>query len=156
MNPTESDSLFIEALELECIVGIRPAERRRPQRVRVDVRMMLDLARAGRSGRFGHTVDYSLVVEEISRLLHFREYRLVEMATEEIAGMLFAAHPLHDFGKPARVRCILVCREFRNPIGPAFGGRSFRRNQGFDSGRVRIAGAPVSEGEQVAIDFDSV
>ena len=96
MNPTESDSLFIEALELDCIVGIRPAERRRPQRVRVDVRMMLDLARAGRSGRFGHTVDYSLVVEEISRLLHIREYRLVEMATEEIAGMLFAAHPLLD------------------------------------------------------------
>jgi dihydroneopterin aldolase len=96
VNPTESDSLFIEALELDCIVGIRPAERRRPQRVRVDVRLMLDLARAGRSGRFGHTVDYSLVVEEISRLLHFREYRLVEMATEEIAGMLFAAHPLLD------------------------------------------------------------
>jgi len=93
---TESDSLCIEALELDCIVGIRPAERRRPQRVCVDVRMMLDLSKAGRSGRFAHTVDYSLVVEEISRLLHFREYRLVEMATEEIAGMLFAAHPLLD------------------------------------------------------------
>jgi FolB domain-containing protein len=93
---TVPDSLFIEALELECIVGIRPAERRRPQKVRLDVMLTLDLARAGRSGRFTHTVDYSLVAEEISRLLHFREYRLVEMATEEIAGMLIAAHPLLD------------------------------------------------------------
>jgi dihydroneopterin aldolase len=90
------DSLVVEAIEVDCIVGIRPAERRRPQRVRLDLTLMLDLSRAGRSGRFTHTVDYALVVEEISRLLHFREYRLVEMATEEIAGMLIAAHPLLD------------------------------------------------------------
>jgi dihydroneopterin aldolase len=93
---TAPDCLSIEALELECIVGIHPAERKRPQRVRLDIVLRLELARAGRSGRFAHTVDYSLVVEEVSRLLHFREYRLVEMATEEIAGMLMAAHPLLD------------------------------------------------------------
>lgn len=96
MTHPAPDCLKIEALELECIVGIRPAERKRPQRVRLDVDLVLELSRAGRSGRFAHTVDYALVVEEISRLLHFREYRLVEMATEEIAGMLFAAHPLLD------------------------------------------------------------
>jgi dihydroneopterin aldolase len=90
------DCLSIEALELECIVGIRPAERKRPQRVRLDIVLRLDLSRAGRSGRFAQTVDYSFVIEEISRLLHFREYRLIEMATEEIASMLLAAHPLLD------------------------------------------------------------
>ena len=96
MTQSTPDCLSIEALELDCIVGIRPDERRRPQRVRVDVVLRLELSRAGRSGRFAHTVDYSLVVEEVSRLLHFREYRLVEMATEEIAAMLMAAHPLLD------------------------------------------------------------
>jgi dihydroneopterin aldolase len=86
------DSLRVEGIEIDCIVGIRPAERKRPQRIRLDLQLMLDLSRAGRSGRFAHTVDYSLVIEEISRLLHFREYRLIEMATEEIAAMLMAAH----------------------------------------------------------------
>jgi len=86
--------LRVEGLELECIVGIRPAERKRPQRVRLDVTLGLDLTRAGRSGRIAHTVDYSLVLEEVTNLLCFREYRLIEMATEEIAAMLLAAHPL--------------------------------------------------------------
>jgi hypothetical protein len=33
------------------------------------------------------------VAEEIQTLLRFRAYRLVEMATEELSAMLFAAHP---------------------------------------------------------------
>src|SRR5690606_38397243 len=90
------DCLRVEGIELECIVGIRPAERKRPQRVRLDVTLGLDLARAGRSGRIAHTVDYSMVLEEVTNLLYFREYRLIEMATEEIAAMLFGAHPLLD------------------------------------------------------------
>jgi dihydroneopterin aldolase len=94
--PVAPDSLRVEGIEIDCIVGIRPAERKRTQRVRLDLELVLDLSRAGRSGRFAHTVDYSLVVEEISRLLHFREYRLVEMATEEIAAMLLATHALID------------------------------------------------------------
>lgn len=115
-------------MELDCIVGIRPAERRRPQRVRLDVGLWLELSRAGRSGRFAHTVDYSLVIEEVSRLLHFREYRLVEMATEEIAGMLIAAHPLLDrvsirlekpeaLGARARTAAISVTRD-RSAFSP--------------------------------------
>src|SRR5690606_15379339 len=65
---TPHDCLRVEGLELECIVGIRPAERKRPQRVRLDVTLGLDLTRAGRSGRIAHTVDYSLVLEEVTNL----------------------------------------------------------------------------------------
>lgn len=87
------DSIRISELELSCIVGIRPAERRRRQRVRLAMELDLDLSRPGTSGRIGHTVDYSVVVDEAAKLLEFREYRLIEMATEELSAMLLGIYP---------------------------------------------------------------
>jgi len=78
---------------VECIVGIRPAERVRKQHVRVHLDMGLDLSRPGKSGRIAHTVDYSRVATEITELLQFRAYKLIEVATEELAASLLALHP---------------------------------------------------------------
>jgi dihydroneopterin aldolase len=88
------DRIHLHGLELECIVGLRPHERRRAQPVRVDASLGVDLSRAGRSGRILHTIDYSRVATELTTLLKFRAYRLIEMATEEICAMLFASHRL--------------------------------------------------------------
>jgi 7,8-dihydroneopterin aldolase/epimerase/oxygenase len=90
---TAMDEIRIEGLELACIVGVRPRERSRKQKIRLDVRLRLDASPAGRTGRIGLTCDYSRVADEAARLLRFRAYRLVEVATEELAAMLFAAHP---------------------------------------------------------------
>ena len=86
------DTIRISRLELSCIVGVRPAERRRRQRIALSIEFDLDLGRSGKSGRIGHTVDYSVVADEVSFLLEFREYRLIEMATEEIAAMILGLH----------------------------------------------------------------
>ncbi len=87
------DSIRITGLELSCIVGVRPAERRRPQRVRIDLTLGLDLSEPGRTGRIGHTVDYSIVAEQVRYLLQFREYQLIEMASEELTSMLLGIYP---------------------------------------------------------------
>jgi FolB domain-containing protein len=94
MPPHSEDRVHLKGLELECIVGVRPHERKRPQRVYVDVSMGVDTSHAGRSARIALTVDYARVADEICTLLRFREYRLIEMATEELCAMLFAAHPV--------------------------------------------------------------
>jgi FolB domain-containing protein len=88
-----NDRILIDALEVECIVGIRPAERVRKQHVRVHLDMGLDLSRPGRSGRIAHTVDYSRVATQMTNLLQFRAYKLIEVATEELAASLLALHP---------------------------------------------------------------
>jgi FolB domain-containing protein len=88
-----NDRILIDALEVECIVGIRPAERVRQQHVRVHLDMGLDLSRPGKSGRIAHTVDYSRVATEVTSLLQFRAYKLLEVATEELAASLLALHP---------------------------------------------------------------
>lgn len=88
------DRILIEALEVECIVGVRPLERRRKQLVRLDLALSLDLSGAGKTGRITDTVDYARIADEVSGLLRFREYQLIEVATEELAAMLFGVHPM--------------------------------------------------------------
>jgi dihydroneopterin aldolase len=88
------DHVRIDDLMIDCIVGVRPRERKRRQPVRLDVSLGLDVSRAARSGRIAHTVDYSRVADQIALLLRFREYRLIEMATEELCAMLFGLHPV--------------------------------------------------------------
>lgn len=87
------DVIRIHRLELDCIVGIRPRERIEPQRVRLDLALHTDVSAAGRSGRISLTVDYDQVAHEVTALLEFRAYHLVEMAAEEVSAMLLGAHP---------------------------------------------------------------
>lgn len=87
------DLIRIVGLELRCIVGLRSYERRREQPLLVDVSLGLDLSTAGRSGRISDSVDYSEVADSITALLRFREYRLLEVAAEEVCALLFAMYP---------------------------------------------------------------
>ena len=86
------DVVRIHRLELDCIVGIRPSERSRQQRVRLDLGLVADVSRAGRSGRIALTADYDRVAHEVVALLSFRHYQLIEMAAEEISAMLLGLH----------------------------------------------------------------
>ena len=87
------DRIEIESLQLDCIVGIHANEREREQPVLADLRADLDLAVAGKSGRIADTVDYDRVARELSALLKFRRYKLLENAAEECAAMLLGVHP---------------------------------------------------------------
>ena len=86
------DRIFIEGLEVDCIVGVRPSERRRKQLVRLDLTLFIDLAPAGKTGRITDTLDDARIADEVGGLLRFREYQLIEVATEELAAMLFGVH----------------------------------------------------------------
>jgi dihydroneopterin aldolase len=97
------DFIRVEGLEVDCIVGLRPHERRRKQRVVLDIELGLDLATAGRSGRIAHTSDYDQMAEEVRKLLEFRRYLLIEAATEELAAMLLGVHRL---ARTVRIRFV--------------------------------------------------
>lgn len=90
------DLIRIRGLEIDCIVGVRPLEREREQRVHIELALGLDLSKAGRTGRIGLTCDYDEIATEVIAMLRFRHYHLIEMATEEIAAMLIATHPALD------------------------------------------------------------
>lgn len=86
------DRVEIEQLEVECIIGIRPEERDQPQPLVVDLALEYDLHEAGRSGRITDTCDYARLADEITALLRFRRYKLLENAAEEIGAMVLGLH----------------------------------------------------------------
>ncbi|MFQ5632734.1 MAG: dihydroneopterin aldolase [bacterium] len=89
-----TDFIHIRQLKVDCIIGIYPKELKKEQPVVIDARIGMDLSRAGRTGKIGYTCDYELIANEISILLKFRRYRLLEAAAEEIASMLFGVHKM--------------------------------------------------------------
>jgi FolB domain-containing protein len=87
------DRIHVEDLVVECIVGILPEERTRPQPLHVDVTLDLDLDLAGRTGKISDTVDYARLADEVHALLEFRNYLLLEKAAEELCAMILGVHP---------------------------------------------------------------
>jgi FolB domain-containing protein len=114
------DLIRIRGLEMDCIVGIRPLERERAQRVHLDIAFGLDLSPAGRTGRIALTCNYDEIATEVIAMLKFRRFHLIEMATEELAAMLIGMHPLLAFveirlDKPAALdgRARAACVEIK-------------------------------------------
>jgi FolB domain-containing protein len=90
------DRIHVHELRIDCIVGVNPHERTTPQPLLLDLELGLDTGEAAYSGRIAATCDYSRVVDEVETLLGFRRYRLLEMAAEEVAAMLFGVHRVLD------------------------------------------------------------
>lgn len=86
------DEIRIHGLGLCCIVGIHPHERLNEQPLCIDLTLGLDTRDAARTGKISRTVHYGDVAEQVSALLRFRKYRLLEAATEESAWMLLGIH----------------------------------------------------------------
>ncbi len=91
------DLVRIRGLEIDCVVGVRPQEREREQRVHLDLALGMDLSQAGRTGRIALTCDYDVTADEVIAVLKFRRFQLIEMATEELAAMLLGVHPTAEF-----------------------------------------------------------
>jgi len=81
------DTIFIENLRLDCVIGVTEEERRQPQKVLVDVSLVLDLSRAARSRRIEDTVDYREAKRQFSQFVSTGEFILLESLAEGIASL---------------------------------------------------------------------
>ena len=63
-------------------VGVPDSERRRRQKILVDLELSLDLKSAGRLDRVEATIDYAAVVNEVRSLVESHPFRLVEAMAE--------------------------------------------------------------------------
>lgn len=131
MAAMSRDRIHVHELRVECIVGVHPHERTTPQPLSIDLELGLDTGQAAYSGRIAATCDYSRVATEIEMLLRFRKYRLLEMAAEEVAAMLFGVHRVLQ---SARVR-------LSKPL--ALEGRA--RTAGVEIHRTRADFVPMRE-----------
>lgn len=76
--------LKLNGIAVECVIGERPDERERTQRLRVDVELELD-GRASETDELADTVDYAVLAERIRAVLVAARCRMIERAAKLVA-----------------------------------------------------------------------
>jgi len=79
------DKMYIKDLDLRCIIGTRPEERKRKQKVIINVVIECDLRKAGRSDRLSDAINYKTLAEKIGALAGDRKTFLIERLADRVA-----------------------------------------------------------------------
>jgi FolB domain-containing protein len=84
------DRIIISDLRARCIIGLNPEERREKQDVVVNLVIVADLRRAGRSDRFEDTVDYRQIKKAVLERVEASQFLLLEALAQAIADTCLA------------------------------------------------------------------
>ncbi len=85
-----SDRVFVQGLELYCVIGVQPWERQVMQRVRIDLEVETDCRPAGAADDPALALDYKAVSKRVQHLVEGSAFQLVEALAERIADAVLA------------------------------------------------------------------
>ena len=88
-----NDTILLEGLRLECILGDLPHERTFPQELFLDLELTCDELPATRTDALADTVDYVAVAERVRTALIAARCRMIERAAQLAAESAFACAP---------------------------------------------------------------
>ena len=78
--------LELNGIDVDCIIGERPDERVRTQRLRIDVALTVP-DRAGETDELGDTVDYAALTEKIRAALVAAKCKMIERAARIVCDL---------------------------------------------------------------------
>ncbi|MBL4585107.1 MAG: dihydroneopterin aldolase [Pseudomonadales bacterium] len=116
-------TVLIDRLELECIIGILPAERITPQPLFIDVEMDCDFTAAAASEHVSDTVNYAEIATLLEELVHKKAYQLVETLVAQACDLILETEP--------RVQRVVVTTRKPNAVdnADAVGARMEKHRQ---------------------------
>ena len=82
------DKVFIEALEIDCVIGIYDWERSIRQPVQLDIEMAFDNRKPAASDDIADTLDYKAVSKRLIQFVGDSSYGLVETLAENCARIV--------------------------------------------------------------------
>lgn len=88
------DKIVVSQLAVDCVVGTLPRERKKPQRILLDITLHADLSRAGASDDLAHAPDYARAARIARAFCVARRALLLETLAEGIARRLLIAFPV--------------------------------------------------------------
>lgn len=102
------DTVFIEQLEVEALIGIYDWERRIRQPLWFDIEMDFDNRVPAASDDIAHTLDYKAVSKRVAAFVQSTGFGLVETLAERVAELVLAEFPVSrvqlKLSKPGAVR----------------------------------------------------
>lgn len=81
------DKIYIRDLQVRCIIGIEPEERREKQDILINLILYTDCQPAGKSDDINDALDYKIVKKSILKSIENSSFYLVEKLAEEIANI---------------------------------------------------------------------
>jgi len=85
---SDLDKIFVQGLEVECVIGVWEWERQIKQRLIIDLEMAWDISRAAASDQLEDTLSYKDVAKQVSAYVIETQANLVERLAEGIATLL--------------------------------------------------------------------
>jgi len=86
-------TVYIQNLNIQCIVGILPHERIQEQTLLLDIEVDYDFEKARKNEQINNAVDYTKIAKSVENLLVSKKYQLIETAVEDIGDLLFEKWP---------------------------------------------------------------
>lgn len=88
-----ADRVFVQGLELYCVIGLQPWERQVMQKVRIDLQMATDCQPAAAADDPAVALDYRAVSKRVQQLVEGSTFQLVEALAETIANAILSEFP---------------------------------------------------------------
>lgn len=90
MNSNKYDTILINGLEFECIIGMLPKERTTPQKIIFNVELYTDFSKVCVSDDITDTINYALAVDIIKEISVNLKAKMVEFLASNIISALKA------------------------------------------------------------------
>jgi dihydroneopterin aldolase len=84
------DTVFINDLRIETIIGIYDWERKVRQTISLDLEMGADIRKAAATDAIDDTLNYKAVAKRLIAFVEASEYQLVETLAEKIAAIVLS------------------------------------------------------------------
>ena len=89
------DTIFLRDLEINATIGIFEWEKRIKQKVRIDLEMATDIAKAAATDSIDDTLDYKAISKRIIQFVEDSSYELIETLIEKISEII-----MNEFNVP--------------------------------------------------------
>lgn len=94
-KPPLGDWIHLKKMEVSCVLGAYPAERRKPRKVRLDLSLACDLRRAMASDRLEDTLNYEAIEATAISIAQKGSFFLVETLAERVAEACLKYPPVN-------------------------------------------------------------
>lgn len=102
------DTIFLRDLEINATIGIFEWEKRIKQKVRIDLEMATDIAKAAATDAIEDTLDYKAISKRIIQFVEDSRYELIETLIEKVSEILLKEFKIPwlrlTISKPGAVR----------------------------------------------------
>jgi dihydroneopterin aldolase len=107
-NTHSGDRIFLNGLEVECLIGFIDWERRIRQKVVIDLEVPVDCRRAAERDDVADTLDYKKVSKRIIAFVGASEFLLVETLAHRVALLVLEEFDIEwirlSISKPGAIR----------------------------------------------------